>query len=66
MNKYELWDMVQLLWSPTKYIVHAITNTQWYWYEYKLWEMWTDKYIWSSEYQVAPVGRPIGFDLSDS
>ena len=66
MYKYEIWDMVQILWTPTKFIVHELIKTNSKTYEYKLWEMWTDKYVYMHEYQIWPVGRPIGFDLSDS
>lgn len=66
MNKYDLWDMVNVKWSLVKYLIHEIIKTHWDSYDYKIWELWTNTYIYCSEYQLSPLGRPIGFDLSDS
>lgn len=66
MNKYDLWDLVNIQWSPVKYLVHEVVKTTWNMYEYKLLELWTNNYAYYSEYQLSPLGRQIGFDLSDS
>lgn len=65
MTKYNIKDIVYILWSRETYMISEI-SIDGYSSTYKLWRVWTESYAWYDEWQMTDEEpSKIGFNTND-